>query len=153
MADEEVEQEEGGLGLKSQLWKHEAMVEWLESVKEYGDLSEYSPGEIVAIAFAHRVEWRKSDEYQNLVIEHREQAEAERADRAAAREAAKAEKAAEREAAKAAKEAAEAAKTDGKETAKATKATKAAKPAAKKTATRATAKRPAAKAAAADPFG
>jgi hypothetical protein len=149
MADEEVEQEEGGLGLKSQLWKHEAMVGWLEESKEYGDLSEYSPGEIVAIAFAHRVEWRKSDEYQNLVMEHREQAESERAERAAAREAAKAEKAAEREAAKAAKEAAEAAKTDGKETAKATKA---AKPAAKKTATRATAKRPAAKAAA-DPFG
>jgi hypothetical protein len=143
MADEVEEVE--GTGLRSQMWKHEAMVEWLSEVKEYGDLSEWSPAEVIAIAFAHRNEWRRTDTYRNLVESHAAEAEEARAAKAAAREEEKAAKAAEREAAKAEKEAAKAAAAEGKETAKATKpaagkATKAPAKAVRK-ASKATAKR------------
>lgn len=135
MADEETVEEEG-TGLRSQQWKHDAMVEWLESEEGYGySLDELSPAEVIAVAFAYRVRWRNSQTYVDLVEAHKAEAEEEKAAKAEAREAAKAEKAKEREAAKAAKEAAKAeAEGKAKETAKATKpaakASKAAKPAA-----------------------
>jgi hypothetical protein len=67
--EEEVEAEEGG-GFRSQMWKHEAMVEWLnEQVGE--DINDYSAAQIIALAFAQRVSWRKSDEYQELISEYK----------------------------------------------------------------------------------
>lgn len=140
MADEEVV-EEGGVATRSQMWKHEAMVEWLESEKGY-ELVGASPAEVIAAAFAHRVEWRKSDTYQDLVTQHAEAAEAAREERRQARELAAEQRAQERAAAKAEKEAASKSKTEGKATAKATKATKTTKKTTRKAA-----------APAEDPFG
>jgi hypothetical protein len=65
---EEVEEEAGGF--RSQMWKHEAMVEWLNA--ETGeDINELSAAEIIALAFARRVAWRKSEDYQTLVAEYK----------------------------------------------------------------------------------
>lgn len=112
--------EETATVARSQMWKHEAMVEWLT---EQGFITpKSSQVEVVAAAFAHRVEWRKSERYlglENPAAAEREAArekrEAERAAKAEEREAAKAKRAEEREAARAAKAA-------EKEAAKATKA-------------------------------
>lgn len=145
----ENEEVEEGVPSRSQIWKHEGMVEWLESVKEY-DFSEAEPAEVIAAAFAHRVEWRRSEAYQNIVAEHQEAAEAARAERAAQREAEKEARQAAAAAKAAEKEAAEKAKTDGKTTAKATKGTTA-----KATTTKATRKgtrKATAGAGASDPF-
>lgn len=149
MADEveETEEvEEGGFPFRSQLHVHEGQVAWLASEKGF-DADEvdddgaavWSAAEIVAAAYATRVEWRKTSTYRELVEEHRQVAEAEAAQRAEAAAARKAEReAAAKAAAKAAKEAKE---SEGEKPAatKATKATKAAKPATKATkATKAT---------------
>lgn len=132
MADE-VQEEEGGL--RSQMWKHEAMVSWLNE-QEGVDLDTLSAAEIIAYAFARRVEWRKSDTYRNLVASHATEAEAareakaaERAEAAAARKAAKEAEAAEKAAAKEtdaapSKAAAKKAAAAAKPVAKAAKATK-----------------------------
>lgn len=125
MADEEVQEEEGGL--RSQMWKHEAMVEWINSEEEV-DLDTLSAAEVIAYAFARRVAWRKSEVYQNLVAERQTAAEAEKAAKAEAREAAAAARAEEKAAAKAAKaEKAEKGAAPAKAAKKATKATKATK--------------------------
>jgi membrane protein involved in colicin uptake len=119
---------------RSQMWIHEAMVEWLEG--EGNDLSSMSPAEVIAVAFAKRVAWRKSTTYAELKAAHANDAEKRKAEvlaeRAAAKEArdkAKAEKAeakaaklaadkaAKAEAAKAEKPAAAAKKTTAKKTA------------------------------------
>lgn len=151
MATETVEAEateEGGL--RSQMWKHEAMVEWLNEQNEI-DLNEMSAAEIIAYAFAQRVAWRKSDVYRNLVAGRAEAVEAERAEAAKAREEAKAAKAAEKAAAKAEKEAKAAEAAKGTETAKATKATKGTAKAAPAKATRGSKK--AAASSGENPFG
>lgn len=133
---EEVEAEEGGL--RSQLWKHEAMVEWINEA-EGVDLDTLSAAEVIAYAFARRVAWRQSDTYRELVAEHATNIEAEREAKAQERAEAKAAKDAEKAAAKAA----EAAKADtAKSTPAAKKAASTTKPVAKATkkATKATAK-------------
>lgn len=128
MAEETVTEEESGP--RSQMWKHEAMVAWINE-QEGVDLDTLSAAEIIAYAFAKRVAWRKSSTYTDLVASHAAEAEEAKAARAAEREAAAAARKAEKEAAAKAKaEAAEAAKD--KEPAKATKATAAKKGAAKK---------------------
>lgn len=134
------EETEEATGPRSQMWKHEAMVEWVNE-QEGVDLDTLSAAEIIAYAFAKRVAWRKSDVYQALVAGHSEVAAQEKAEAAEARKA-------EREAAKAAK-AAEAAKA-APAAAKATKATKATKAAPAKAATKAT--KATKKAAGEDPF-
>lgn len=129
MAEEtETETTEGGL--RSQMWKHDAMVEWINET-EGVTLDEMTAGEIIAYAFAKRVAWRNSDTYQDLVTSHKaeaaEAAEARKAEREAAAEKRKAEKAAAKaaadaEAEKAEKTTAKATKTPAKATAaKATK--------------------------------
>lgn len=131
MADEEVT-EEGGT--RSQMYKHEGQVEFIN--EKYGiDLDQLTASEIIAYAYATRVEWRQSDTYKELVEAHKESAAAEAAEKKAAREKAAAEKkaAAEAEAAAKAEKATKAEKTPAKATkatktpAKATKATKATK--------------------------
>lgn len=133
MADEETT-EEGGL--RSQMWKHTAMVDFINE-RDGVTLDELSAADIIAYAFARRVEWRQSDTYRELVESHKATAQEEKAAKAEARAAAAAAKKAEQEAAKAAKaEAAEKAPAAAKATkatktpAKATKATKATKKAA-----------------------
>lgn len=126
---EEVQEEQGGL--RSHMYKHEAMVAWINE-QEGVDLDTMTAAEVIAYAFAKRVAWRQSDEYKQAIAEHAEAVEAEKAERQAAREAERAEKAAAKEAEKAAKEAAKA-EGDGtapkatKTAAKSTKATKASK--------------------------
>lgn len=67
---EEVTEEEEGGGFRSQMWKHEAMVEWLNA--ELGeDINEMSAAEIIALAFKLRVSWRRSQEYQDIVNEYK----------------------------------------------------------------------------------
>jgi hypothetical protein len=133
---EENEEETGGP--RSQMWKHEAMVEWLN--EQYGvDLDTLSAAEIIAYAFAKRVEWRRTDIYRNLVNSRAETVEAEKAAKAEERAKAAAERKAAKEAEKAAAKeaaAAEGAKSPAaakkaaaatKTVTKATKATKSAK--------------------------
>lgn len=118
---EATESEEGG-SLRSHMYKHEAMVQWLE---EQGHaVSNATPAEVIAIAFAKRVEWRKSDTYRSLVEGRSEQLASEKAARQQEREQAREARKAEKAAARAAK------KSEPKEKAapaKAVKATKAAK--------------------------
>lgn len=112
----ETEETEGGP--RSQMWKHEAMVEWL--TKQTGvDMNTLSAAEVIAYAFAHRVAWRKSTQYRSLVDGRQAQVAQEREARAAERAQAAEARKAEREAAKAAK-----ATKASKEPAKAAKATK-----------------------------
>lgn len=90
-SNEETEETTEG-GTRSQMWKHEPMAAWLES--EGHDLGGMTPAEIIALAFAARVAWRKTDTYINLVEEHRAaaaEAKADLASAAAERAAAKAE--------------------------------------------------------------
>lgn len=128
MAEETEVEEEGGL--RSQMWKHEAMVEWINDQDEV-DLDTLSAADVIAYAFARRVAWRQSDVYKSLVAGRAEIVEAEKAERAKARDEAKEAKAAERAEAKAKKDAeakAKAAEAEkGKEPTKAAKATKATK--------------------------
>lgn len=147
MATAATEVEEAS-GPRSQMWKHEAMVDWINSYDEV-DLDTLDAATIIAYAFARRVEWRASETYQELVAEHAAEAEAEKARKAAAR----------KEAAAAAKAAAEAeAEADAAPVKKAAKATKAAKASKATKATKATKAPPAkraaraTKAAAEDPF-
>lgn len=133
MAEEEVT-EEGGL--RSQMYKHEGQVAFINEKYDI-NLDELSAAEIIAYAYATRVEWRKTDTYKELISSHAEEAEKEREAKALARAeaaaakkaekeaeaAAKAEKAAAAEKAPAATKAAKATKTPAKAT-KATKATK-----------------------------
>lgn len=131
MAEEEVS-EEGGL--RSQMWKHSAMVDFINK-RDDVDLDTMTAAEIIAYAFARRVEWRQSETYQEIVEAHKATAQEEKAAKAEARAAAAAAKAAEKEAEKATKaekaekapaKATKATKTPAKAT-KATKATKASK--------------------------
>jgi hypothetical protein len=129
-----VEAEELALPGRSHMWKHEAMVEWINETEGI-NLDDYSAAEIISWAFAKRAAWRKSEvsgsPYRQLLLDHAAELEAER-------EELKAQRAAEREAAKAEREAEKAAKAaQAAKAAPAAKATKAAKPAAAK-ATRAT---------------
>jgi colicin import membrane protein len=94
-------------GPKSQHWKHAAMVEWLQRTK--GMPSGADAPTVIAFAFAHRVEWRRSDEYTNLVESHNAGAAERQAAERQAREADKAARAEERAQAKAAKDAEKAA--------------------------------------------
>lgn len=123
---EEAEAQEGGL--RSQMYKHEAMVEWVN--EQYGvDLDTLSAAEVIAYAFASRVEWRKSDEYKGVVEAHAEEAAAAKEEKAKARAAKAAEAKAEKASAKkeaAPKKAAKATKAAKKTAKKATKASKAA---------------------------
>ena len=106
--------------LRSQMYKHELFVEWME--EEYGvDLEKEAAATVIAWFAAKRNEFRKSATYEAGVEEHKKEAEAERKRKAAER--------AERE------KAAKAAEGDGKSKAKG-KSTKAAK-STKKTAKRA----------------
>lgn len=91
MADEVEETEEEG-GLRSQMYKHEAMVGWINE-QDGVDLDTLSAAEIIAYAFARRVAWRKSDVYEALVAGHAGVVAQEKAERKAAREAAAKEKA------------------------------------------------------------
>lgn len=130
---------------RSHMWKHEAMVEWINETEGI-NLDEYSAAEIISWAFAKRAAWRKSEvsgsPYRQLLLDHAAELEAER-------EELKAERAAEREAAKAAREAEKAAKAaEAAKAAPVPKAAKAAKPAPAKAATKAAKAAPAAKAAA-----
>ena len=121
----ETEVEEEG-GLRSQMWKHEAMVDWINA-NDGVDLDTLSAADIIAYAFARRVEWRKSDTYRSLVEEYRQSAAEESAQRKAAAAAAKAERDAAKAAeAKATPAPAKATKTAAKKAA-ATKATPAPK--------------------------
>jgi hypothetical protein len=96
---EEAEAEE--VALRSQIWKHEAMVEWLNEQFEI-DLDSLPAAEVIAYAFAKRVEWRKSNDYLSLVDDYRTETAQRKEQEAAAREAAKLEKEAEKAAEKAA---------------------------------------------------
>lgn len=117
---ETTEAEEGGV--RSQMWKHEAMVEWVNSESNV-DLDAMSAAEVIAYAFAKRVAWRKSDTYRTLVDGHSESvAEAKAAEKLARDE----ERAAKAEVKAAEKAAADAAAAEKAEPQKATKATKAA---------------------------
>lgn len=120
------------LGAKSQRWKHEGQLDWMAEVYEY-DYDDMTPLDIVTAFALHRVEWRHSDTYDELVESHREEVAGAKETRRQEREAAKAEKAE--------------AETNGKGKAKASKAKGKAAPAAakkasgaKKTAAKATAK-------------
>jgi hypothetical protein len=150
MAEEEVDEE---VGARSQTWKHQGQLDWMAENFGY-DYDEMTPLEIVTVFAKHRVPWRKSDVYEELVETHREEvAEAKEERRAARAEAAAAKKAeaaekADKEAAKA-KGATKATKATS--TRKATAASKATGTAATKRAGgRASAKT---KAKAGDPFG
>jgi hypothetical protein len=142
-------EEEVGYPLRSHMWKHEAMVDWINETEGI-DLDTMSAAEIVSWAFAKRAAWRNSAKsgspYRQLLEDHKAELEAEREERKAERAAeAEARKAAAAEA-KAAKAAtAKAAPTKPTRAPKATKtgpATKAAKAPAKaaKAATKAPAK-------------
>lgn len=132
MAVEEVVEEEAGL--RSQMWKHEAMVDWINA-NDGVDLEQENAATIIAYAFARRNQWRRSEEYLALVEDHKAEAIAEAQARAEAREAERAareaEKAAEAEAEEKSAKPAKATKATApkatKTPAKATKATKAAK--------------------------
>lgn len=130
---EAVEETTEESGPRSQMWKHEAMVTWLESENDV-DLSEASAAEVIALAFAQRVPWRKSDTYRNLVESHAAEADAAREAKAAEREAAKVAREEEKAAKAAAKAEADAAKAAAKESGEAEK------PAPKKRASRSRAK-------------
>jgi len=91
MADEETEVV---LGAKSQTWKHEGQLEWMAENFGY-DYDEMSPLDIVTAFALHRVPWRRSQEYEDLVESHRNEVAEAREERRAAREAVKAEKDAE----------------------------------------------------------
>jgi membrane protein involved in colicin uptake len=136
VANEVEETEEEG-GLRSQMYKHEAMVGWINE-QDGVDLDSLSAAEIIAYAFARRVAWRKSDEYKTLVAGRSEVVAQEKAEKKAAREALAKEKAEAKAAEKAAKAEAAAKATPAKAAAakapakKATPAKKA--PAAKKAA-------------------
>jgi len=143
----EEETEETGGGLRSQLFKHEGQVAWIN--EQYGvDLDTMSAAEIIAYAYATRVAWRKSDEYKAVIAANEDRIAEEKAARAKEREEAKAEREKERAAKKAEKEAAAAKAAEeaekGKTPAKATKATKTPAKASKssKKATKATADSP-----------
>ena len=99
---EDIEATEGeSAGLRSQMWKHEDIVEWLT---ELGIIDERSTqAEVIAAFAAKRNEYRRTDRYRALVDNHAEALSAEREERAAERAAAKEAKAAERAAAKEAK--------------------------------------------------
>lgn len=125
-AEEEVEAEGG---LRSQMWKHEAFVEWLGEAYNV-DLDTLSAAEVIAWFAAKRNEWRKTPGYRGLVNSHKAEAAEAAAERAAARKAAAAEKKAAAPAKKATKATAKAAPA---------KATKATKKAPAKKATKATA--------------
>lgn len=130
---------------RSQIYKHEALVAYLTDVVGI-DVDSLSPAEVIAVAFAHRNAFRKSDTYRDAVAAY----EAEAAERAEA-------KAAERQAEKEAREAERAEKRAAKEAEKAEKAEKATKAPAKKAAAKKTpaGRRPArgkAKATSEDPF-
>lgn len=106
----EAEATETTPGARSQTHIHQGQADYIE--QEHGlDLSAMSPAEIIAVAYATRNAWRKTDAYAELKAEAKEQAEQEKAERAEARAARKAE----REAAKAE---AEAAKGDDEKPAK-----------------------------------
>jgi len=88
----EPEVEEEG-GLRSQMFKHEAQVDFING--KYGiDLDTMSAAEIIAYAYATRVEWRKTDTYRNLVESRKGEAAAEAAAKKAAAAAAREAKAA-----------------------------------------------------------
>jgi hypothetical protein len=93
-AQAEVE-EEGGL--RSRMYLHEALVEFIEANYDV-DLSKVSPAEVIAWAFAKRNEFRGKDDpkqrkaYEGLLAERKKEAEAEKAERAALRAAAAKEK-------------------------------------------------------------
>jgi len=99
---EDIEATEGeSAGLRSQMWKHEDIPEWLT---ELGIIDERSTqAEVIAAFAAKRNEYRRTDRYRALVDNHAEALSAEREERAAERAAAKEAKAAERAAAKEAK--------------------------------------------------
>lgn len=122
----EVAEDEGGL--RSRMYLHEALVEYVNET--YGvDLDKLPAAEVVAWAFAKRNEFRGANDpkqrkaYEAILEERRGEAEAEKAERAALRAAAAKEK----------KDAAPAKAT--KAPAKAAKAAKATKKAAAKKAT------------------
>jgi hypothetical protein len=119
VADTETVEAEETSGPRSQMWIHEGMVDWLQEEYEV-DFDTLSPAEVIALAFARRNEWRRTETYAALKAGRAEQREAEKAERAAAAEARKAE----RQAAAAAKaEAAKAEKAAEKPAAKASKTT------------------------------
>lgn len=139
-AEAEAEEEVRIPGARSQMAVHEAQVTYLEET--YGvDLSTYSAAEIIAIAYATRVEWRQTEIYHEVKNGLGETREAEKEAKRLEREEAAAVKAAEREA----KAAEKAAKADGAEK----PAGKTSKATAKKAAP---AKKAAAKKGAKDPF-
>lgn len=119
------ETEETAAEPRSQMWKHEAMVEWLQSEK--GLPEDADAPTVVAYAFAHRVEWRRTDIYRNLVENRTSEVMAERETKAAERKAQAEAKAQERAEAKAKADAEKAAAAKA-EPQKATKATKEAAP-------------------------
>lgn len=129
-------------GPKSQIWKHAAMVEWLQRTK--GMPSGADAATAISYAFANRVEWRQSEDYRTLVTNYSDAADARKAEAKAAGEAERKAKADAKAADKAAADAAKAAATPAAE-AKPVKATKA--KAATKTETA-----PAAEATEEDPF-
>jgi len=136
----EVEEEDGSVIGRSQIWKHEAQVLWLLEVKEI-DCDELTPAEIIAVAYSTRVEWRKSETYSDLVAEHTEEARAEataKKEAAAERKAKAAAEKAEKAERKSKEEADNKAKAAGAVEKKAARATKAS--AAKKTAAKSAAK-------------
>lgn len=139
MAVAEETEEELGYPSRSHMWKHEAMVEWINETEGI-DLDTMSAAEIVSWAFAKRAAWRNSDKsgspYRKLLEGHKAEMEAEVEERKAARVAEREAKAAEREAAKAAKAAQAPAKAAAP--AKATRATKGAAKATKAAPARAT---------------
>lgn len=73
------------LGAKSQVWKHEAQLKWMREQFGY-NYAKMTPLQIVTAFALHRGPWRRTEEYQKLVLEHREM----RAAKAAAYKAAKA---------------------------------------------------------------
>lgn len=86
----EAEVEDEG-GLRSQVWRHEAFVEWCNEQYDL-NLDSLSAAEIIAWFAAKRNEFRKTDFYTETVAEHAAQVEAEKEAKAEARAAAKAEK-------------------------------------------------------------
>lgn len=129
---EEIEGTEDTESARSQMWKHEAMVQWLES--EHGaDFDSMTAADVIAMAFAKRVEWRKSQTYADLLNDRAEVVAAEKVAKAEQREAVKAERAAVREAEAAKKAAAKEAEAAERAAAKAAKAEQAPAPATKAT--------------------
>lgn len=130
MAVAEQTEEELGYPSRSHMWKHEAMVEWINETEGI-DLDTMSAAEIVSWAFAKRAAWRNSAKsgspYRQLLEDHKAELTAEQEERKAERAAARAAAATEKAAAKAAKatEAPAKATRATKGAAKATKATKA----------------------------